>query len=152
MRILLAEDDAATRKILTKKLLEFDFEVESYTDGREAWDALLEQKIPDIAIIDWEMPKMDGIELVNKIRTKGNLRSLYIMMLTIRDKNRDVMDSFQIGVDDFLCKPLDLKELRYGLEKGKKMVRSGMSFDDRQDTIMENIYEFFKGKGRLDEI
>jgi DNA-binding response OmpR family regulator len=111
-------------------------------------EALQTREIPEIALIDWEMPHMDGIELVNKIRSNDRSRSLYIVMLTIRDQNRDVMDSFQIGVDDFLCKPLDLKELRIGLEKGKKMVRSRKSFDERQDIIMENIYDFFEGKGR----
>jgi DNA-binding response OmpR family regulator len=107
-------------------------------------------EIPEIAIIDWEMPRMDGIELVNNIRSQRRSRSLYIIMLTIRDKNRDVMDSFQIGVDDFLCKPLDIRELRIRLEKGKKMIRTGKSFDERQDFIMDNFYEFFEGKGRLE--
>jgi DNA-binding response OmpR family regulator len=148
MRIMLAEDDPPTRLILKKKLEQLDFEVEQYSDGEEAWEALQTREIPEIALIDWEMPHMDGIELVNKIRSDDRSRSLYIVMLTIRDQNRDVMDSFQIGVDDFLCKPLDLKELRIGLEKGKKMVRSGKSFDERQDIIMENIYDFFEGKGR----
>lgn len=152
MRILLVEDDPSTRLILNKKLEEMDFEVEPYPDGKEAWEALQGQKTPEIALIDWEMPNMDGIELVNKIRSQESSRSLYIIMLTIRDRNRDVMDSFQIGVDDFLSKPLDLKELRIGLEKGKRVIRSRKGFDDRQDLIMENIYEFFQENGRLEQI
>ena len=152
MKILLAEDDPPTRLILKKKLEDLEFEVDPYCDGKEAWGALQENDLPQIAIIDWEMPLIDGIELVGKIRTHDKMRSMYIIMLTVRDKNRDVMDSFQFGVDDFLCKPLDLKKLRIGLEKGKRMVRSGMDYDDRQDIIMDNIYEFFEGKGRLEQI
>ena len=152
MRIMLAEDDPSTRLILKKKLEELEYEVKPYPDGQEAWEALQTQDMPEIAIIDWEMPQMDGIELVNRIRSQERSRSLYVIMLTIRDKNRNVMDSFQIGVDDFMCKPLDLRELRACLAKGKKMVINGTKFDDRQDSIMENIYEFFDGKGRLEKI
>jgi len=151
MKILLAEDDPPTRLILKKKLEELEFEVDLYCDGKEAWDGLKENDLPQIAIIDWEMPNMDGIELVSKIRTNRRMRSLYIIMLTVRDKDRDVMDSFQMGVDDFLSKPLDLKELRIRLDQGMRMVRSGKSYDERQDMIMDNIYDLFDGRGRLDQ-
>jgi len=151
MRILLAEDEPSTRLILKKKLEELEHDVDQYPDGKEAWEALHDNDIPQIAIVDWEMPEMDGIELVNKIRTDENLRSMYIIMLTIRDKNQDVMDCFQIGVDDYLSKPLDVRDLRIGLEKGKKIIRSGLDFNDRQDIIMDNIYDFFDGKGRLEK-
>jgi CheY-like chemotaxis protein len=151
MKILLAEDDPTTRLILKKKLEELEHEVMEYKNGKEAWEGLQEGVSPQVAIIDWEMPEMNGIELVERIRTDDRIRSMYLIMLTIRDQNRDVMDCFQIGVDDYLSKPLELRNLKLGLEKGKKIIRSGLDFNDRQDIIMDNIYDFFEGKGRLEK-
>jgi DNA-binding response OmpR family regulator len=149
MKILIAEDDPATRIMLEKKLMEMEYTVCSYCNGRDALEALQEEETTDIAIIDWEMPEMNGLELIDLIRADRSLRSMYVIMLTIRDRDRDVMESFQIGVDDYLSKPLNLKELRIGLEKGRRIIRSGMDFDERQDIIMDNIYDFFEGKGRF---
>ena len=151
MYIIVAEDDPTLRHLLEKRLTSMEYDIDSFEDGEKAWESLQDSDIPQIAIIDWEMPNMTGIELVGKIRSNSDLRSMYIIMLTIRDKSRDVMESFQIGVDDFLSKPLEDKSLRIGLEKAKKIVRSGMDFDDRQSIIMDNIYDFFEGKGRLEE-
>lgn len=151
MNIIIAEDDPTLRHLLEKKLISMEYEIDSFEDGEKAWASLQKMESPPIAIIDWEMPHMTGIELVGKIRSNENMRSMYIIMLTIRDKSRDVMESFQIGVDDFLSKPLDDKALRIRLEKGKKIIRSGMDFDDRQSIIMDNIYDFFEGKGRLED-
>ena len=151
MKIIVAEDDPTLRHLLEKKLISMEHEIDSFEDGIGAWKSLQSDDAPQIAIIDWEMPNMTGIELVGKIRSDEKLKSMYLIMLTIRDKSRDVMESFQIGVDDFLSKPLDDKALRIGLEKGKKIVRSGMDYNDRQSIIMDNIYDFFEGKGRLDD-
>jgi DNA-binding response OmpR family regulator len=151
MRIFLAEDDPTTRHLLEKSLDGMDHDVKSFQDGMEAWEALQSEEAPQMAIVDWEMPRLNGIELVDKIRADPDLRSMYIMMLTIRDKNKDVMESFQIGVDDFLSKPLDMKCLRMGLEKGKRIIRSGMDFEERQSIIMDNVYDFFEGEGRLEK-
>ena len=151
MKIVIAEDDPTLRHLLERKLTGMGYDISSHEDGMDAWVALKDQEMPLIAIIDWEMPNMTGIELVGKIRSNDKLTSMYIIMLTIRDKSKDVMESFQIGVDDFLSKPLDDRSLRIGLEKGKKIVRSGMGFQDRQSIIMDNIYDFFEGKGRLED-
>ena len=150
MRILIAEDDPSTRYILQRKLEEMEHDVDSFPDGKEAWNALQNMEMPQIALIDWEMPNMTGIELVERIRSDDRIRSMYIIMLTVRDETRDVLDCFQTGVDYFISKPLDIKELRMGLEHGKRMIRSGLDFDERQDMIMENVYDFFEGKGRFE--
>jgi DNA-binding response OmpR family regulator len=149
MKIIIAEDHPASKHVLERTLLGWDFDVTSYEDGGKAWRALQDMDAPDIAILDWEMPIMNGLELIGKIRSKDEMRSMYIIMLTMKDDTKDVMDSYETGVDDFLSKPVIVKELRICVEKGKRMVRMGKSYDDRQENIMENIYAFMEERGRL---
>ncbi len=84
------------------------YEVETYRDGHAAWEAF-EQQLPDLAVLDITMPRMDGLELCRRIRAKSE--HLPIIFLTSRDEEFDRVLGLELGADDYLCKPFSMREL-----------------------------------------
>lgn len=121
MKILIAEDDKSSRILLEKLTQKMGHETISTSNGREALKAFKENEI-DIAILDWMMPEMDGIELCIKIREleEGTDTPTYIFMVTSRSKAKDMVQALTIGVDDFLTKPVDRHMLEQRIEMGLK--------------------------------
>lgn len=108
MRLLLVEDDAALRESLTNQLLSAGYRVEQAADGEEGWYYASEYPI-DLAIVDLGLPKMPGLELVQKLRESG--RTYPILILTARDSWQDKVDGLQSGADDYVAKPFHFEEL-----------------------------------------
>ena len=115
MKILIAEDDDVSRLLLERLLEKMGHELISTTNGREALEAYQENDI-DMAILDWMMPKMDGIELCHKIREieEGKDTPTFIFMVTSQVRCQRHAACLTIGVDDFLTKPVDKKMLEHG--------------------------------------
>ncbi|MBR1147719.1 diguanylate cyclase domain-containing protein [Bradyrhizobium sp. AUGA SZCCT0431] len=111
MRILVAEDDAGSRRILEAAVTSLGHECVAAIDGEEAW-RLFETVDVDAVISDRMMPEMDGIELCRRIRASGRDTYTYFIFLTGFDKKADVLSGMEAGADDYLSKPLDLNELR----------------------------------------
>lgn len=122
MRILIAEDDLASRIILAAVLKKNGYEVEAASNGLTAWEAMQKPDAPRLAILDWIMPEMDGLEVVRRIRTRSTERPPYLIMLTMKSEKADIIAGLDAGADDYLAKPFDPGELRARVEAGRRIV------------------------------
>jgi diguanylate cyclase (GGDEF)-like protein len=122
MRILIAEDDVTSRTVLAGVLRKQGHEVEATGNGAEAWQALQRPAAPALVILDWEMPEMDGPEVVRRVRALETDRPPYILMLTSRGEKADIIAGLDAGANDYLAKPFDPGELRARVEVGRRMV------------------------------
>ncbi len=121
-RILLADDDSIIRMILETCLKDWGYEVTSVTDGLQAWDILQEDNCPNLAIIDWMMPGMDGVEVCKKIREQNKEPYIYIILLTAKSSPQDIIKGLETGADDYLVKPVAPQELKVRLRAGFRIV------------------------------
>ena len=121
MRILIAEDDDMSRELLEARLSEWGYEVIPVEDGNEAWTILQQEDTPRLAVLDWMMPGMDGTELCRKVRAKRIGPYVYIILLTAKGEQEDVIEGMQAGADDFIRKPFDKDELRVRVNVGRRV-------------------------------
>jgi diguanylate cyclase (GGDEF)-like protein len=122
MRILIADDDLTSRTVLAAVLRREGHEVVVAVNGLEAWQALQQPGAPELVILDWIMPGMDGPEVTRRVRLLGNERPPYILMLTSRNRKSDIIAGLDAGANDYLIKPFDLGELRARFAVGRRMV------------------------------
>ena len=122
MRVMIADDEATSRYLLEDILQEWGYETESAADGLEALDVLERDDAPRLAIIDWMMPGMDGLELCRKLRASATSQYSYIVLLTSKSEKKDVVLGMDSGADAFLTKPVDLDQLRSLLSAGKRIL------------------------------
>ena len=122
MRILVAEDERITRRTLQKHLEGWGHDVVAAEDGAVAWSQFQQQSF-DIVVTDWDMPRMDGRELIECIRRSGQSSYTYLIMLTGRSEKADLVAGMEAGADDFLAKPFDRNELRVRLNAGERIIR-----------------------------
>ena len=123
MRILLAEDDLITRKLVQAHLVRWGHEVIVCSDGAEAWNILQGDDPPKLVIVDWMMPKMDGVSLCREIRKDGERPYTYIILLTAKNEKEDVVEGLESGADDYVIKPFDTHELRVRVRAGSRIIR-----------------------------
>jgi DNA-binding response OmpR family regulator len=108
MRVLVAEDDSGLRSVLERGLRESGYVVDAVGDGAEAWRYLRTYDY-ELAVLDWRMPRMSGLDVVMELRHSGS--SLPVLMLTARDTVPDRVAGLDVGADDYLVKPFDFSEL-----------------------------------------
>ena len=121
MNILIAEDHRMTLRMLEKYLEELDYEVTAVEDGKKAWEEY-QDKHPQIIITDWEMPEMNGLELIKNIRNHEDESYTYIILLTAKDEKSELVEGLSAGADDYIRKPFDRDELRVRVRAGKRIV------------------------------
>jgi DNA-binding response OmpR family regulator len=111
--ILVVDDDRVVRRIVVAKLYGLGYEVEEAEDGQEALELLDEGEVPDLLITDSNMPRMNGLQLVRKLRESEDpaVAMLPIIMLTARQGELDVVEGLKIGLDDYVIKPFSPDEL-----------------------------------------
>jgi sigma-B regulation protein RsbU (phosphoserine phosphatase) len=122
MRILIAEDERITRVSLVRQLEAWGHTATAAEDGQAAWEAFGSAPF-DIVITDWEMPRLSGVELIQRIRAQGGGNYVYVVMLTGRTNKADIVGGIEAGADDFISKPFDREELRVRLLAGERVVR-----------------------------
>lgn len=122
MRILIADDDPGIRYMLEDTLQEWGFETEVVSDGREALAILQEESAPEIALLDWLMPEMSGVEVCEQLKTTSKVPFLYIIVVTIRSHTQDVITALNAGASDYVTKPIDVFELRSRIDVGVRTV------------------------------
>ncbi|HZP02893.1 MAG TPA: diguanylate cyclase [Terriglobia bacterium] len=122
MRILAADDDPVSLKMLETFLVKWQYEVVLATNGREALQSLQEFDPPRLAILDWMMPILDGLEVCQKVRKNHSAPYVYILMLTAKGRKQDIIEGLEGGADDYLTKPYDPLELRARLRAGRRIL------------------------------
>jgi two-component system cell cycle response regulator len=122
MKILIAEDDVTSRTILQSVTQKWDYDPIPADNGKKAWQAMQGEEAPRLAIIDWQMPEMDGVTLCRKIRAVETTDPPYLIMLTSKDDKKDIVNALDAGANDFLSKPYNTEELRARLNVGRRML------------------------------
>ena len=122
MRVLVADDDPLTLHMVVYRLRQWGHEVVTCSDGGEAWKILQSDQAPQIAILDWIMPELDGLQVCQKLRAQSPTPYVYVILLTGKDETKDLIAGLEAGADDYLCKPFHLGELEARLRSGKRIV------------------------------
>ncbi|MEO8076979.1 MAG: response regulator transcription factor [Acidobacteriota bacterium] len=130
MRALVADDDRIGTAMLSWTLRKWQFDVSVAHDGEAAWD-LIQTEAPQLAIIDWMMPTLDGLDLCRRIRQDPARAHMYLILLTARHSKEDMVTGLEAGADDFLVKPFDPEELRARLHVGVRVVSLQERLADR---------------------
>jgi len=123
MKILIADDDPLSRRLLEKTLLRAAYEVVSVADGRQALTSLTEpEDAPRLALLDWMMPELDGPSVCRAVRQRHNQGYAYLILLTSRESKEDVVAGLESGADDYLIKPFNIDELKARLRCGERIL------------------------------
>lgn len=141
MRILIAEDDPVSRRVLEATLRRWGHEVEVTCNGAEAWERLQEPSAPRVAILDWMMPEVDGVEVCRRVRALPGGGRFYLILLTAKGESADVVTGLDAGADDYVVKPFDRQELHARLRAGERLMRLQEALAQRvrelEDTLAE---------------
>ncbi len=135
MRVLLADDDDVYRHAIRKTLEGWGYRVTSVGDGREAMRLLTLEDRPNLVILDWMMPGMDGMDILCRVRAAYNVPYVYILLATARDGKADMIAGMEAQADDYLVKPFDLRELRARLQAGRRIVELQDALASRQQEL-----------------
>ncbi|MGO8815738.1 MAG: diguanylate cyclase [Terriglobia bacterium] len=134
-RILVAEDQSNFRHMLKSFLSNWGYEFVVVSDGLEAWKVLQGENRPRLALLDWMMPNMDGVEICRSVREMRPDPYTYLLLLTSRDEKQDVVDGIEAGADDYLVKPFDPQELRARIHAGERII----TLEDRLIRAQEDL-------------
>lgn len=130
MQILIAEDDPISQTLLQKTLDGWGHQVHVCHNGVQALEVLSQPTTPRLAILDWMMPKLSGPNVCRQMRQFKHGPTVYIIMLTVRDKREDLIEGLDAGADDYMTKPFNRQELKARLKVGERVLRL-------QDTLLE---------------
>jgi diguanylate cyclase (GGDEF)-like protein len=122
MKILAAEDNPIFQSVLRSMLTKWGYDVVIGRDGEEALAILQSNETPRLAILDWMMPGIDGVEVCRRVRAAGKEPYIYILLLTARTDSQDLVEALEAGADDYLTKPFNTLELRARLRAGRRIV------------------------------
>jgi DNA-binding response OmpR family regulator len=139
MRILIGEDDLTSRVILATVLKKGGHQVLEAVDGAEAWEEMRKPDAPSLAILDWMMPAMEGVEVVRRVRAMQSPQSPYLIILTGRDGKADLVSGLDSGANDFVAKPFDPGELLARIEVGRRMIEMQEQLASQVHTLREAL-------------
>ncbi len=123
LRVLIAEDDDASRKLLKRSLQSKGYNIVTAENGEKAWEILQDEiDPPELAVLDWMMPGLDGIELCRRIKKRSN-PFVYTILLTAKSENADIIAGLDAGAHEFLTKPFDIHVLWARVAAGGRIVR-----------------------------
>ncbi len=139
MKILIAEDENTTRHRLEKFLQGLDYEVLSCKDGLAAWEVIQSENAPNLLILDWMMLGMNGVEICRRVREQGKEPYTYILLLTMKDKQEDIIQGLEAGADDYITKPFNQNELKVRLKAGRRIVELNKELIDTRNILQKKI-------------
>lgn len=139
MKILVAEDQSVSRHIVAANLRKWGYEVVAVEDGTRALEAMQGAAPPQLAILDWSMPGMDGIEICRRIRSGPQTRANYLILLTARKGQEDKIHGLQSGADDYITKPFDRGELRARVQVGIRVLELQQALAQRVQELEEAL-------------
>ena len=111
MRALIADDDPVAAMAVSRSMSNWGFETAVVQDGLAAWEHLISSDPPPLAIVDWEMPGLEGPELCRRVRSDPERAHLYLILLTARNSSTDLVAGLEAGADDYLIKPVEPRRL-----------------------------------------
>ncbi|MHC4932089.1 MAG: response regulator, partial [Planctomycetota bacterium] len=116
------DDEASSRKLLAAILRKWGYDVVSASDGKEALAILESEEPPRIALLDWLMPGLDGLEVCERVRRLEGGDSAYLILLTALGKKENTVKGLRAGADDYITKPFDTEELRARIKVGERIL------------------------------
>ncbi len=131
-KVLIAEDDAVSRRILETMFERWGYEVISVVDGIEAWEAFRTDRDIQLVISDWMMPRLDGIEFLQLVRQQEERHYTYFIILTAKTQIDDIVAGMEVGADDFITKPFNQTELQVRVRAGERIV-------DLENNLANNV-------------
>lgn len=145
MKILIADDDAPSCFILQSLLTSWGYEVRSAADGDEAWRILCEPDHPQLLLLDWMMPGIEGPEIIRRLREKSPETPYYSIIITSRTDKDSAASALDAGADDFIAKPFDNNELR-------ARVKVGYRTNCLQKALSEHILDLDQALSRVKQL
>lgn len=149
MRILIADDDLVTRRMLEVVLGRWGYEVVSASDGARAWELLRADDPPQLAILDWMMPEMNGLDVCRKVRESRGSDAIYLILLTIKGRKEDIVAGLEAGANDYILKPFHHEELRARVQAGRRIVELQSELAVRVQELQEALTEVKTLSGML---
>lgn len=122
IRVLAAEDNPVFQSMLRSMLTKWGYNPVMARDGMEAWRELEGENAPRLAILDWMMPGLDGVEICRRVRNAAKEPYIYLILLTARTEAQDLVEGMEAGADDYLKKPFEAQELRVRLRAGRRIL------------------------------
>jgi sigma-B regulation protein RsbU (phosphoserine phosphatase) len=149
MRILIADDDPIERRLLESLLTKWGYQVLPSADGAHACKVLIGADSPPIAILDWMMPEMTGIDVCRRVRETGAPIQRYLLLLTSKDRTEDTVAALNAGADDYITKPFEPQELRARVEVGQRFVMLQTKLADRVTELERALAHVTRLQGLL---
>ena len=148
MKILIAEDDRTSRWTFEAILKKAGYEVIATSNGKEAWEVMQGENPPLLAIVDWMMPEMNGVEFSRKVRESATLSFTYIIFLTGKRQKEDCLTALESGADDYIRKPFDREELLARLHPAERIIKlqSSLAIQVRELNQALSKIKTFQGK------
>lgn len=136
MKVLIADDDSVSRRLLQNYLQKWGYEVTVTENGAEAWRMFEQEEFP-IVLSDWMMPEIDGLELIQRIRASSRPNYVYTILLTARSQKEDLVKGMEAGADEFVSKPFDKDELRVRIRAGERIIKLEMALKEQNRALRE---------------
>lgn len=149
MKILIAEDDKVSRRVLETQLIRWGHDVVAVDNGSAAWEILESDGSPRLAVLDWMMPGMDGVEICENVRKKNGSAYVYVIMLTAKGQTKDLVAGLGAGADDYVTKPYDPQELRSRLLIGERILTLESELQSKVQEIAEALEHVKQLQGLL---
>jgi diguanylate cyclase (GGDEF)-like protein len=135
VKVLIAEDDMVSRRLLEATLARWGYDVVITCEGTEAWQVLQGLDAPPLAILDWMMPGIDGVEVCRLVRQRVQEPYIYLLLLTTKGRRENIIEGLDAGADDYLTKPFDPHELQVRLRAGKRIVTLQTQLIEARETL-----------------
>lgn len=145
MKVLIVDDEPVVRRLLETSLSAWGYEVITARGGEEAWEILQRDDAPSLAVLDWTMPGLDGLELCKRVRALGKPTKPYLMFVTARARTQDIVTGLGAGADDYIVKPFQREELRARVQVGVRML-------ELQQMLAERVQELEQALTRVKQL
>jgi len=141
VKVLIAEDDAVSNEMLVFLLKQWGYQAVPAYDGAEAWETLQQDDPPQLAILDWLMPQLDGIEVCRRARAHPGLERLYMIILTSMTRPDEIVAGLQSGANDYVLKPFKAPELHARIDAGARLVALQAELGERVSELEKALSE-----------
>lgn len=139
MKVLIADDDVVSRRVLEHAVESWGYQVACVADGEAAWRILAAENLPMVALLDWVMPHADGLEVARRIRSGQRRAPTYTIVVSARSSRDAVVQALESGVDDYILKPLDMRELRARIQIAVRLLETETALGRRVQELEQAL-------------